>query len=152
MMTVTDFKVTMLLADAAQEVDGKLYILGGGWSITGPGPATFAVAVQIQTPWDRANMQHTFRLELLDADGQAVTFPTPDGQETGLAIEGAFEVGRPPGLKAGTPLDGAFARNFAGLPLDPASRFEWRLSINGQTREEWTLPFTTRPAAAEQAA
>jgi len=24
-------KVTMMLADAAQEVGGKLYILGGGW-------------------------------------------------------------------------------------------------------------------------
>jgi hypothetical protein len=31
-------KVTMLLADAAQAVDGKLYILGGGWTITGPDP------------------------------------------------------------------------------------------------------------------
>jgi hypothetical protein len=106
----------------------------------------------IQTPWDRANMQHTFRLELLDADGEPVTFTTPDGQETGLFIESAFEVGRPPGLKAGTPLDGAFVANFAGLPLEPASRFEWRLSINGQSREEWTLPFATRPATASQAA
>ena len=29
-------KVTMMLADAAQAVEGKLYILGGGWSVTGP--------------------------------------------------------------------------------------------------------------------
>jgi hypothetical protein len=27
-------KITMLLADAAQEVQGKLYVLGGGWSTT----------------------------------------------------------------------------------------------------------------------
>jgi hypothetical protein len=26
-------KLTMLLADAAEAVNGKLYILGGGWSI-----------------------------------------------------------------------------------------------------------------------
>ena len=31
-------KVTMLLADSAQAIEGKLYILGGGWSITGPDP------------------------------------------------------------------------------------------------------------------
>lgn len=28
-------KVTMLLADAATVAEGKLYILGGGWSVTG---------------------------------------------------------------------------------------------------------------------
>ncbi|HYT79952.1 MAG TPA: sigma factor [Actinomycetota bacterium] len=29
-------KVTMMLADAAEVADGKLFILGGGWSVTGP--------------------------------------------------------------------------------------------------------------------
>jgi hypothetical protein len=29
-------KVTMMRADAVQAVAGKLYILGGGWSVTGP--------------------------------------------------------------------------------------------------------------------
>jgi hypothetical protein len=28
-------RVTMMLADAAQVSEGKLYILGGGWSIAG---------------------------------------------------------------------------------------------------------------------
>ncbi len=31
-------RVTMILADAAQVVDNNSYILGGGWSVTGPGP------------------------------------------------------------------------------------------------------------------
>ena len=31
-------KVTILLADAAQAVEGKLFVLGGGWSVTGPEP------------------------------------------------------------------------------------------------------------------
>jgi len=26
----------MMLADAAQAVNGKLYIMGGGWSVMGP--------------------------------------------------------------------------------------------------------------------
>ena len=37
-------KVTILLADAAQAVEGKLYILGGGWSITGPDPSPMSRA------------------------------------------------------------------------------------------------------------
>ena len=38
-------KVTMMLADSAQVAGGKLYILGGGWSITGPMPCPSAIAV-----------------------------------------------------------------------------------------------------------
>ena len=34
----------MLLCDAAQVSDGKLFILGGGWSMTGPDPVPSAVA------------------------------------------------------------------------------------------------------------
>ena len=38
-------KVTILLADAAQAAEGKLYVLGGGWSITGPDPSPMALAI-----------------------------------------------------------------------------------------------------------
>ena len=45
-----------MLADAAQAVEGKLYILGGGWSVTGPEPSASAIAAYIQVPWDRTNV------------------------------------------------------------------------------------------------
>jgi hypothetical protein len=35
----------MLLADAAQVAEGKLYILGGGRNIIGPEPSSSAVAI-----------------------------------------------------------------------------------------------------------
>jgi hypothetical protein len=147
---MSKFKVMMLLADAAQAVGGKLNVLGGGWSIIGPDPASFAIAVYLQTPWDQANTTHTFRLELLDSDGQQVLLPQPDGGEEPIVIEGQHEAGRPPGLKPGTPLDGAFAIQFAGVPLPPGQRLEFRLTIDGETHEDWTLPFTTRPEVASQ--
>ena len=53
-------KLTMLLADAAEAVGGKLYILGGGWSITGPQPTPSAIAIKIDVPWDQTNKVHTF--------------------------------------------------------------------------------------------
>ena len=62
-------KVTILLADAAQAAEGKLYVLGGGWSITGPDPSPMALAIKIEVPWDQANHPHTCRLELLDSEG-----------------------------------------------------------------------------------
>ena len=39
-----------MLADSAQEVGGKLYILGGGWSVTGPVVPPSAVAIKIDVP------------------------------------------------------------------------------------------------------
>lgn len=141
------FGVTMLLADAAQAVAGKLYVLGGGWSITGPDPQASAIALYIKVPWDLANTSHHLLLELLDLDGEPVLVDTPMGQQA-LRVESNFEVGRPPGVKPGTPLDLALALNFAPIPLAPGAGFVWRLSINGETEESWSLPFTTRPLQA----
>jgi hypothetical protein len=140
-------RVTMLLADAAQEVGGKLYILGGGWSVTGPNPTPQAVAVKVDVPWTEANLKHHFRLSLMSADGAPVMMMnSPDGDEQPLRIEGDFETGRPAGLPAGTDLDFVFVVNLAPLPLTPGERFEWRLWIDDRTEEDWSRAFMTRAA------
>jgi hypothetical protein len=133
-------KVTMLLCDAAEAVGGKLYVLGGGWSMTNPTTARSAIAIYIQVPWDQTNFSHRFRLELLDADGQPVQ--SPDGQP--IFVEGNFEVGRPPGMKPGTPIDVPLALNVGSMMLAPDNRYEWRLTLDGETNEAWRLPFGTR--------
>jgi hypothetical protein len=134
----------MLLADYAVVSDGKLTIVGGGWSQTGPDPAAFGIGLLIQVPWDQANTPHTFAVELLDADGSAVSFEADEtDDEQPVAFGGDFEVGRPPGLKPGTPLDFPVAVNSTPLPLEPG-RYEWRLTIDGESRADWTLPFTVR--------
>jgi Family of unknown function (DUF6941) len=139
-------KVTMMLADAAQAVEGKLYILGGGWSVTGPEPSASAIAAYIQVPWDRTNVEHQFRFELIDSDGQPVAAETPEGEEEPVTIEGAFEVGRPVGVRPGTPIDVPLAINIGPMVLPPGGRFEWRLTIDGETSDDWRLAFSTRPA------
>jgi hypothetical protein len=137
-------KVTMLLADSAQAVDGKLYILGGGWSITGPDPTPMAIALKIDVPWHEANNIHKLRLALFDEDGQAVMVPTPTGKQP-FEIHSSFEVGRPPGLKPGTLLDLALAINLPAVSLHPNSRFVWRCFIDDATTEDWQVGFSTRP-------
>ncbi|HLE78176.1 MAG TPA: hypothetical protein VJA65_07200 [bacterium] len=136
----------MLLADSAQAVDGKLYILGGGWSITGPDPIPSAIAVKIEIPWDEANKKHALKLALVDADGRPVKVPTPTG-EVPVELGTDFEVGRPPGLKPGTALDFVFAVNIGPLPLAPDGRYVWQLSIDGTVDEDWQLAFSTRPTS-----
>ena len=117
------FHVTMMLADAAQAVGNKLYILGGGWSITGPNPTPSAIALNIKVPWDQANERHRFRLELVDSDGRPVIVPVVEGEQP-LVIESEFEVGRPAGLTRGTPIDFAVAINLSPFPIPPGGRYE----------------------------
>lgn len=136
-------KATLLLCDAAQAVNGKLYILGGGWSIAGPGPISMALALKIEVPWDQANRVHDLRLVLVTADGQPVRLPTSEGDQP-VEITAKFEVGRPPGLRPGTPLDFVFAVNLESLPVPPGGRYEWLLEIDERRDESWRVGFSTR--------
>ena len=136
-------RVTLLLADFAQVADNKLYVMGGGWSVAGPGPTNMAVAIKVEVPWDQTNRPHEWRLELVDADGQPVARPTPEGDQP-IMVSGEFEVGRPSGLTEGTPIDLPMAVNLAGVPLPPGQRLVWTLWIDGESREDWELRFTTR--------
>lgn len=136
----------MLLADSVQAVGGKLYVLGGGWSLTGPGPSPMALAIKIDLPWDRANLKHTWKLELVDSDGHPVKIQLPEQDEPQpLLLQGELEVGRPPGLKAGSPLDVPMAFNFSPIPLRPNTRYEWRFTIEKYEGGEWSVSFSTRP-------
>jgi len=135
----------MMLADAAQAVGGKLFILGGGWSVTGPEPGPTAIALKFDVPWDQANVRHRWQLELLDADGSPALLLEEAAGERSIMFAGEFEVGRPPGVKPGTPLDLALALNLGPLSLPPGNRYVWRLSIDGESQEEWQLAFSVRP-------
>jgi hypothetical protein len=150
-VVVTLFKVSLMLADHAQAVGGKLYISGGGWSITGPDASPSAIAMDMKIPWDLRTEEHNLRLELVDSDGQSVLVPTPQGVQP-LVIDGQLKIEGPfDGIKPGTPLDAPFALNLGPIPIPPGGRYEWRLSINGESHEDWRLAFSTRPAVAQAA-
>jgi len=123
----------MLICDAAQEMGGKLFILGGGWSqirLGAPGnPTNLALAIVVSVPWDLANKKFKFAAKLMDEDGGAVT--SPDGQV--IQAAGDLEVGRPTGLKAGTDLDVPVALTFNGLPLEPGG-YRWEVEVDGDQK------------------
>jgi hypothetical protein len=144
-------KVTIMLADFAQVVNGKLYIMGGGWSLIGPQPSMSAVAVKIEIPWTETNRKHSLKLELLDTEHHSVIVPTPIG-ESPVVITGDFEVGRPAGLIPGTPIDVPMAFPIGPLPLKLGERYVWKLSIDGETNANWEVAFSTRTAPQVQAA
>lgn len=135
-----------MLADHAAVADGKLFISGAGWTQIGPQPSPFALALIIEVPWSEANRRHKWSLVLQGEDGLSVHLPAPGG-ETPVAIEGEFEVGRPPGLREGGPLEMPLAVNVGPLPLEPGRRYQWRLFVNNDTREYWVRGFTVRPSS-----
>ena len=148
-------KVTMMLADYAVVADDKLTIVGGGWSIIGPDPAPFGIGILVLVPWDQANTRHTMRLELLDADGNPVLGRDEDDEDAEaepivFLDELEFEVGRPPGIKPGTPLEFMIAVNSAPVAMEPGARYEWRLSIDGESRDDWRLAFSVREESPQQ--
>ena len=136
--------VTMLLADSAQVADGKLYILGGGWSLTGPEPSPSAVAIKLEVGWNEIGREHHWELFLEDADGRAVLVETPEGMQP-VEIRGELTVGMPEGIIEGTPVDVPMAINLGPLPLNPGTRFTWRFVVNGEPLPGGSLSFTTRP-------
>ena len=136
-------RVTMMLADSAQVADRKLYVLGGGLTVIGPRPQPLGVAIRIEVPWDRANLPHEWRLELLDEDGHPVMV-----KDQALAVAGRFEAGRPAGLKPGTPLSVPLAITFPTLPVRPGGSYTWQLTIDGAAHEDWRQSFHVRAPAA----
>ncbi len=116
-------KATIILCDAAQaDSAGKLHMLGAGWSVTGTPTAPAAVAILLKIPWDLANTKLAMGLQLEDADGHPVVLGAP------IAMASEFEVGRPPGLDPGSPIDASFQFSVQPMPLAPG-RYQWRLRI-----------------------
>jgi hypothetical protein len=122
----------MLLCDSAQGVGGKLYILGGGWTQVAEPPQgglVMGLAVKLAIPWDRGNEKIPILIRLQNDQGESVLDPG------GNAIEAQteLELGRPPGLKRGTPLDACLALNFMGLPLREGN-YVWTLETDGSVK------------------
>lgn len=95
----------LMLADSAQAVDGKLYILGGAWNVLRfpefPAQLLVGIAVAIDVDWNETNRRHHLEVQFEDADGNRMD----------PRIGADFEAGRPPGAVAGADLRIVFAVN-----------------------------------------
>lgn len=138
-------EATMLLCDFAESVNGKLYVMGGGWTgVVGAAPINCAVAVKLDVPWTQTNQRHHLLLQLLHEDGEVAT--NPAANDDPVRIEGEFEVGRPPGARPGDPMTNTMAFQLQGLLL-PSGGFRFSFSVNG-TELAHTLFRVHRPPEA----
>jgi hypothetical protein len=123
----------LLLADAVEAVQGKLYMLGGAWdrwfATSYPTQVRMGVAIGISVPWECTNEKIPIRMRIVDADGQLIG----PGE-----VSAAVEVGRPPGITQGTQQRAILALNTM-FPLERAGRNEVRVQV-GEGPER-TVPF-----------
>ena len=124
-MTAIDPKILLITADAASISDGKINMLGAGWTRISSGLANFCVVVRIDIPWTMTNSDLDWSLDLTDQDGQ-IYEPTESSGK--LHLEGQVQVGRPTDLAQGASLEAPLVIPFIQLPLRPGP-LEWRFQV-----------------------
>ncbi len=128
----------MILADHAEVVNHKLYLMGGGWDALQvaqefPIDRPVAIALAIRVPWTETNERHDVAIEVHDEDGQNLL----------ARIEGKFEVGRPPGMPKGHAQRFQMAVNLR-LQITREGTYTIVASIDG--REDARTTFVVRRA------
>jgi hypothetical protein len=95
----------LILADRADAINGKLYMMGGGWDNIQVAnleePVTLSVAIAIMVPWLATNQDHLITLRLVDEDDNEL-----------IKLQVGFKTGRPPTLP-----DAETQRVMLALPL-----------------------------------
>ena len=114
----------LILADSAEVIGNKLYLLGGGWDrITinkeFPVPHPMAVALSFKIPWNETNESHKFGVAILTEEGAQIA-----------QFGGDLEIGRPPGIPPGQDQRMQAAVNMS-LKLDGPGTFSVIASIDG---------------------
>lgn len=66
-----------------------------------------------------------------------------------LEVRDEFTVNHPPGIPEGSPIDVALAVNLGPIPLEPGTRYAWRLTIDGEMLPGASVRFTTRQRTSE---
>lgn len=126
----------LILADSAQVIGNKLYLLGGGWDVLTvnsgfPVAQLCAVAISFWVPWSYTNQRHSMEIDIETDDGQ------------GLAnVAGQFEVGRATGMQRGQAQRSQLAVSMS-ITLPQAGTYVVIARVNGE--EERRVPFTVVP-------
>lgn len=116
----------VILADSAQVMGHKLYMLGGGWNLyraqSYPVNIPFAVAIGVLVPWSETNRKHRFEFVI----------KASEGMELGRGA-GDFELGREVGIRAGMKQRFTLAIN-GQMRLEAPGTYEITVTIPGEER------------------
>src|SRR5262245_52870994 len=120
----------VMVADAAQVIGGKLYLLGGAWNLyratAFPTQAPVALVASILVDRNEAGSRHTVRLTVADEAGIPII----------PAMDWAVEVGRPEGNDPTIPQRSMLAVN-TGIQLPRAGRYSFTVTAGSASRSVW---------------
>jgi hypothetical protein len=140
---------TLLLADAATIADGKLFVLGAGWTTTGPGPLPSAVVLIADAVPPRVNKKHECEVMLVDAEGKPAVLGAARGQPDIIRFQLSVEES----TQQTEPIVSSVLLHvfmIPALPLTPGNQYAWRLTVNGEERPEWTRQFSVRSESPQR--
>jgi len=132
----------LTLADGAQVVGDKLYMLGGGWSFVRapayPVAHPMAVAVGFSVDWMETTGRHEFRIALQNED---------NGGQKLAEIAGQFETRRPAGMPAGSAQKVILAFSIQPV-LEKPGRYVVNLMLDGHdVKRQAFVAATLQPQA-----
>ncbi|MEO9256573.1 MAG: hypothetical protein ABI305_13620 [Tepidiformaceae bacterium] len=124
----------VLLADYAEVVGGKLYLMGGGWDTNTvnelPAALRLAVALGLRIEWDETDLLIPVLIRIEDDDGREY-----------LRMEGSIQTTRPADLPDGATQLSQLAANLP-LTLPSAGGYNVRvLAGSGDNEVQRSLPF-----------
>ncbi len=116
----------IILADHAETINNKLYLMGGGWETLTVNTAfplrhPCGIAVAFSVPWNETNQVHDIAVDIVDED---------EAHEL-ASISGQLEVGRPAGIRLGQSQRVQFALNLM-LELNQPGVYAVKAKIEGQ--------------------
>jgi hypothetical protein len=120
-------KAFVLLADAAEEVNGKVYILGAGWTDR-PAPGAMKMGIAIFIDFDLEVSEVNSNIELVLLNGRGRPAKSPDGQP--IVITGTLTGRRTPSASTDLPITRGLALNVV-INLVPDT-YTWRLALDGK--------------------
>jgi len=120
----------VMLADAAQVVGGKLYLLGGAWNLyratAFPTQAPIALVASILVDRNETGSRHSVRLTEADEAGIPII----------PALDWSIEVAGTEGNDPATPQRSLLAVN-TGIQLPRAGRYSFTVTAGNASRSVW---------------
>ncbi len=118
----------LILADKAEALNGKVYMIGGGIGGVGlfeiPGSASFDLAVGLLVDYNETRDTHRLALTMENPDNRVVLGP----------IDIPFATGSPPGLPPGDAV--RFTIVVQGpFPIPAEGAYHWVATVDGQRFE-----------------
>jgi hypothetical protein len=131
-----------LLADAVQVLQGKLYVLGGGWNtlFVVEFPArhpSVGVGLRVRVPWSWTEQPLRIGIDLQDEDG-ARMLPGPPISQT-------VKVSRPQGMPDGSDVVLARSFTFNNLVFPKSGSFSFVISLDDVPADRLRFTVLERP-------